>query len=248
MGLYALAFTLADRVQFLNPEDLRFFVSAHMLRRNKAVLIRSSGVSLSEYNSESVDLVYLQRLRADLGIDPGTQVVTMVARAYWSKGVREFVDAAKMTCATQPAKFLLVGAIDNGFDAVPIEYLKRHESNVFQWLNFRHDVRELLALSDIVVLPSYYPEGIPRSLLEAMSMGTPIVTTDAPGCREVVDDGVNGYLVPVRDGQALVEAIDDLLGDAKKRERFGHYSRLKVESEFDERLVVQKTLELLYRL
>ena len=109
-------------------------------------------------------------------------------------------------------------------------------------------MREILALSDVVVLLSYYGEGVPRILLEGMAMGKPIVTTDSVGCREVVDEGQNGYLVPVRDAHALAEAIGDLFCDEGKRQRFGRQSRMKVETEFDEQSVVDKALELLCRL
>jgi N,N'-diacetylbacillosaminyl-diphospho-undecaprenol alpha-1,3-N-acetylgalactosaminyltransferase len=248
MSLYAFAFRFVDRVQFLNPDDLNFFVSSRMLSRDKALFIKSIGVSLGEYTPELVDPTVLENLRAELGIDHTTRVVTMVARAYWSKGVREFVTAAETIGAIHRTKFLLAGPTESGPDAVPLAYLKQHESETFHWLNFRDDIRELLALSDVVVLPSYYPEGVPRSLLEAMAMGKPIVTADSVGCREVVEEGRNGYLVPVRDGQALAKAIGDLLGDGRKRERFGHYSRMKVEAEFDEQLVVDRTLKLLYGL
>jgi N,N'-diacetylbacillosaminyl-diphospho-undecaprenol alpha-1,3-N-acetylgalactosaminyltransferase len=247
-GLYTLAFSLASRVQFLNADDMDFFVSSRMIDRDKAILIRSVGVNLDEYSPGSVDLEHLANLRAELAIDGATQVVLMVARVYWSKGVREFVNAAQVIGATRPVRFLLAGAVDGSRDAVPIEYLNQHESETFRWLNYREDVRELLALCDVAVLPSYYREGVPRNLLEAMAMGKPIVTTDNVGCREVVDQGLNGYLVPVRDSQALAEAIDNLLGDARKRERFGHHSKRKAETEFDERLIVGEALERLYEL
>jgi N,N'-diacetylbacillosaminyl-diphospho-undecaprenol alpha-1,3-N-acetylgalactosaminyltransferase len=248
LGLYKFAFRFIDRVQFLNPDDLNFFVSSHMVSRDKAVLIKSIGVDLDDYTPELVEPMYLENLRSKLGIDHATQVVTMVARAYWSKGVREFVTATEMIGPIHRVKFLLVGPTESGPDAVPLAYLKQHESETFRWLDFRDDIRELLALSDVAVLPSYYPEGVPRSLLEAMAMGKPIVTTDNVGCREVVDEGRNGYLVPVRDSQALAKAIGDLLGDEKKRERFGRHSRMKVEAEFDEQSVVDRTLKLLYAL
>jgi len=248
MGLYAFAFRFVDRVQFLNPDDLNFFVSSRIISRDKAFLIKSSGVNLGEYNPELVDPIVLANLRTELNIDHTTQVITMVARAYWSKGVREFVTATETIGPTHRVKFLLVGPTESGPDAVPLAYLKQHESETFRWLSFRDDIRELLALSDVAVLPSYYPEGVPRSLLEAMAMEKPIVTTDNVGCREVVDEGRNGYLVPVRDGQALAKAIGDLLSDEKKRERFGRHSRMKVEAEFDEQSVVDRTLKLLYGL
>ena len=130
--------------------------------------------------------------------------------------------------------------------SVPKEYLLSEQSVYFQWIGFREDVRSYLAISNIIVLPSYYREGIPRSLLEAMAMGKPIITTDNIGCREIVDDGVNGYLVPPKDVPALKESISKLLDDSSKREAFGNASLAKVKREFSETMVIEQTFSLLY--
>lgn len=244
--LYQVAFRRIDRVQFLNGDDLSFFVSRHILTPDKAVLIKSSGVNLRRFDPSLVDAAYLETLRAHLGLDKKTLVVVMVARAYWSKGVREFVTAAEMLGTHHRAVFLLIGAVEHGPDAVPEAYLHQHESSEFRWLGFREDIRELLALADVVVLPSYYPEGVPKSLLEAMAMQKPIVTTDNRGCREVVEDGKNGWMVPSRDATALATAISRLLDCEPQRVTFGNYSRQKVEQEFDETLIVNKVLTDLY--
>jgi N,N'-diacetylbacillosaminyl-diphospho-undecaprenol alpha-1,3-N-acetylgalactosaminyltransferase len=105
-----------------------------------------------------------------------------------------------------------------------------------------------MAVSNIVTLPSSYPEGVPRSLLEAMAMEKPIVTTDSIGCREVVEHGRNGFLVPARNERLLAAAIETLLRDGSLRERFGRYSRSKVEREFCEDIIVQQVLAKLYQL
>jgi N,N'-diacetylbacillosaminyl-diphospho-undecaprenol alpha-1,3-N-acetylgalactosaminyltransferase len=172
----------------------------------------------------------------------------MFARAHWTKGVREFIDVAKALSRSYCAKFLFVGKTEDAPDAVPIEYLQRQQSQSFRWLGWRHDVRELMAISDIVTLPSYYPEGIPKSLLEAMAMEKPIVTTDSIGCREVVEHGRNGFLVPTKNERLLATAIETLLRDASLRERLGRYSRRLVEREFSEAIIVQQVLEKLYQL
>ena len=99
----------------------------------------------------------------------------------------------------------------------------------------------LMRTVDLVVLPSYYGEGVPRGLIEAAAMGLPIVTTDAPGCREIVDDGVNGFLVPVKDERALARKIEYLLENPEVCQRFGAAGRQKVLEEFDEQIVFQKT-------
>lgn len=246
MALYTLAFSFIDRVQFLNGDDLDFFVSSRMLSPRKATLIKSSGVNLGEYSTDQVDAQRRAALRAELELDADTPIVTMVSRAYWSKGVREFVTAAQHIGANHRVRFLLVGSVESGPDAVPQEYLQQHLSETFRWLGYRKDVRDLLALSAIVVLPSYYPEGVPRSMLEAMAMSKPIVTTDSIGCREVVEHCRNGFMIPIKDARALTTAVDYLLRDPELRARMGAYSRAKVAREFDEQVVANKVLTDLY--
>ncbi len=246
MGLFAVAFRCASRVQFLNQDDLDYFVAARMIAREKAVLVRSSGVNLQEFAPEALDPGRLAALRAELGLRPGRPVVTMFSRAYWSKGVEEFIAAAETLGPKRDAQFFFVGKTEQGPDAVPAEYLRGRESPHFRWLGWREEVRELLALSDVVALPSYYPEGIPRTLLEAMAMGKPIITTDSVGCREVVEHGRNGFLIPVKDIAALGRGLDLLLSHEPLRASFGASSRRKVEAEFDERMIVGQVLHKLY--
>lgn len=247
--LYRLSFRMTDRVWFQNSSDLQFFVDTKMLAPDKAILIRSGGINLDEFSPSSVHDEDLIALRGELGVTEDTRVVIMVARANWLKGVREFVEASKR-CAQQPCpvRFLLAGKIDEGPQAVPRSYLEQHSmSPEFKWLGFRRDVKELLKLSDVVVLPSAYPEGVPRSLLEALAMQKPIITTDNVGCREVVEHSKNGLVIPMGDSEALACAVDELLSDDERLETFGAYSRRKA-TEFDEESVVARIISHLYQL
>jgi N,N'-diacetylbacillosaminyl-diphospho-undecaprenol alpha-1,3-N-acetylgalactosaminyltransferase len=246
LALYRAAFALNYRVWFQNPDDIELFVRRRVLAREKAVLIRGSGVDLSEYSPDAVSPAQVTELRRALGLVDGRPVVLMASRANRSKGVFEFIEAAKRIQVD--AHFLLAGDAAWGRDAIPMEEIEARRPARLQWLGFRRDVRELLALADVAVLPSYYPEGVPRVLLEALAMGKPIVTTDMPGCRETVEEGWNGYLVPARNAAALTEAIDRLLRDPDKRAAFGAYSRRKGEREFDERLVVDRVIREVYGL
>jgi glycosyltransferase involved in cell wall biosynthesis len=137
---------------------------------------------------------------------------------------------------------LLVGPIDpDTRDPVPERYLREHDSPRFTWVPmFRRDLKEILSLGDIVALPSYYREGVPRVLLEAMALGKPIVTTDNVGCREAVDQGRNGYLVPVHDSRAFAAGIRRLAENEPLRLAFGSQSRAKAEAEFSETAVVER--------
>jgi N,N'-diacetylbacillosaminyl-diphospho-undecaprenol alpha-1,3-N-acetylgalactosaminyltransferase len=247
--LYQISGRASSCMYFQNPDDLELFVRLGIVTPEKALLIRSGGINVEEFSSENVDQDTLEDLRAELGVGPETQVVLMVVgRAIWSKGVREFVEVSQ--CARQwrlPAKFVLVGPIEpHNPDAVPEEYLRNVPSPHFVHLGFRDEIRELLALANVVVLPSYYREGVPRVLLEALAMSKPVVTTDSVGCREVVEHGKNGFLVPIRDSQALGSAIRTLLEDRDRQAAFGAHSLVKAREEFDERTIVQKILTDVY--
>lgn len=249
--LYKTACKLTDKVWFQNAEDLSFFVESGLISQDKAVLIESSGINLQEFSPDKVSHKHLAKLKEELSIPTSTRVVIMMAnRVVWSKGVKEFVEASEHVAQScQGVMFLLVGSLDpKSPDSISETYLQNKVSGNFLWLGFRHDVKEILALADVVTLPSYYREGVPRVLLEAAAMGKPIVTTDNVGCREVVDEGENGFLVPVKDSKALASAIEILIRDSSLREAFGKQSRTKAQLEFDEAIVISKVLAELYEI
>lgn len=248
--LYWLACTISNKVWVQNADDIDFFKKKRILREGKAVLIRSSGVNLDEFSPKAVDQRALYHIKRELDSNISTKFVLMVTRPLWNKGVREFIDASEIIGGKYPfIKFILVGGIDEGNPlSVAEDFLREKESNNFKWLGFRDEIRELLMISDVSVLPSYYPEGIPKNLLEALAMRKPIVTTNNVGCKEVVEESKNGYLVPIKDSKALADAIEKLIIDGNKREEFGRYSRMKAEKEFDEKLIVNRILNELYQL
>lgn len=247
--IYYILFKLTTRVWLINRDDMSTFINSGIIDKDKIVFIRSVGVDQVEYSMTSISVATIESLRKEFNIKHNSLVVSMVARMTWSKGVKEFVEASKILNSTCPtATFLLVGEIQPGSPlSVPEEYLTSVNHGNFKWLDFRNDVPAILALSDVVVLPSYYREGVPRSLLEAMSMGKPIITTDNPGCREVVQEKRNGFLVPIKNSFALASAIGELLSSADKRLVFGQHSRQMVENEFAEELITRRVLKDLYR-
>lgn len=175
---------------------------------------------------------------------PGTPCVMLVARMLWDKGVGEFVGAARLLRDKRiTARFVLIGSPDPGNPAaISKEQLQAwHEEGVVEWWNHRNDMPSVLAQAHIACLPSYR-EGLPKSLLEAAACGLPIVATDAPGCREIVENGVNGLLVPVRDSGALADALNKLILDPELRQRMGAVSREKVVAEFSQEKVIELTL------
>jgi N,N'-diacetylbacillosaminyl-diphospho-undecaprenol alpha-1,3-N-acetylgalactosaminyltransferase len=226
--LYSFSFWLSNRVWFLNSDDMRDFVEWCLVREDKAGLIRSVGVDIEEFSPDAVSIRDRDRIRSEWGVGSDTIVIGMAARLSWSKGVKEFFEAAQHV---SDAHFILVGPCDDGPDRVPEEWLHSKTCERIKWLGFRRDIRECIAAMDILVLPSFYPEGVPRILLEGLAMGKPIITTDTPGCKEVVITGENGYLIPPRDGMALSKAIMDLIRDGTLRTRFCVRSRSLCEEE-----------------
>jgi glycosyltransferase involved in cell wall biosynthesis len=225
---------ISDLTIFQNDDDARQFIEAGILPLQKAMVIPGSGVSTQLFAQEQVSDAKKAELRKELQIQPNTIVVTMVSRIIKSKGIFEFMSAAEEVINHYPnALFLLIGPEDNeSLDRLNADELN-HLKQVVIWLGSRQDIPSILAISDIFVLPSSYREGIPRVLLEAASMGLPIITTDSPGCREVVENNINGFLIPTRDSSALVEALLHLMRKPQLRQNFGQMSRQRALEHFD---------------
>jgi glycosyltransferase involved in cell wall biosynthesis len=211
----------------------------------------------SDYLGNGVDLQAFDRQRVDreqtrrrLGIDPDAVVVGTVGRLVWEKGYREFFTMAERLSDAAPRTVVLaVGPAEPGKgDGVPsrvVDDLDRR--GIVRFLGMRVDMPELYAAMDVFVLPSYR-EGFPRSAVEAAAMGLPLVLTDIRGCREVVEDGRNGFLVPARDAEALLNRTRRLVQDAALRARFGRASRDRAAAQFDERRIIRATLAVYHRL
>lgn len=245
-SLNKLAFHFAKAVVFQNKDDLQLYYDKGLVSKSKAVLIKGSGINPALFARDSVSIDDVRRYKDELGIASDDVVVLMIARAIAHKGVVEYYQAAKKLQASLPhVRFLFVGDVDNG-NIAPLSHEFLRSNSAVHWLGKREDIFELLACADIFVLPSYR-EGIPRTLLEAGSMALPIVTTDAVGCREVVDDGRNGFLVPVGDSELLAQKIAALASDSTLREAFGHASRKKILAEFSVNAIVAQHLALYER-
>lgn len=248
--LYRIACRLSTRIWFQNPDSIEIYRNAGVVRdESKIILIRSSGVNLAEYDEEGVKPEDVEAIRQEFDIPVGKVVVTKIARPIWHKGIKEYLEITRLLEEQLPnVLFLLVGACEaDNPDLVPEEYLFENTGRNFRWLRWRTDIKEILSLSDLVVTCSYM-EGVPRSLLEAMAMRKAIIASDVQGCREVVENGINGYLVPAKDASAMAEAILELLLDSAKLAQFAAASRRKVEQEFDEKLIVSQLLSRLYRI
>lgn len=230
---------------FQNPDDRDYFLGNRLVRPGRDALVLGSGIDDTEFRNRRPDPEGLERLRRELALE-GKQVVTMVARLVKTKGVLEYLRAAAEVRRQRPeVRFLLIGPqASEGRQAVPLKTLQQ-AGDAVQWLGARDDVPALMALSDLFVLPSYYREGVPRVLLEAASLGLALITTDMPGCKEVVEHEWNGLRVPPRDAPALARAMLSLLDRPDLRRTMGARSVERVEPFALARVVEQ--YEAIYR-
>lgn len=228
---YRSALRLAERVIFQNPDDRVLFVQRGLVSARKAVEVAGSGVDLAHY--------------APAPLPDGPVTFLMVARLLADKGVREFAAAARIVRQAHPqARFVLVGPPDPNPAAIGVEELEAWQrEGAISWAGALDDVRPALAACHVFVLPSYYREGLPRSILEAMATGRAIITTDAPGCRETVVAGQNGLLVPPRDAPALAEAMLRLAADRAFVAAAGQASLALARETFDVAKVNAEILE-----
>ncbi|QMV03947.1 glycosyltransferase [Devosia sp. D6-9] len=217
--LYRMALSRAQVVLFQNPDDLAAFRQAGILSENARVaIVNGSGVDTAHYVPSPL---------------PETPQFLMISRLVADKGVAEYIEASRLLHEILPdAGFHLVGPRDPNPAVLNFAMLDEAiESGAITYHGELADVRPAIAACSIYVLPSYR-EGTPRSVLEAMAMARPIITTDAPGCRETVEDGVNGILVPVKDVQALADAMKRLASDAPLRHLMGQASRARAVAKY----------------
>ena len=237
--LYRLALKRSAHVFFQNPDDHRLFIEGGMVDRSVTSLLPGSGIDLSRFSPAPHN-----------GREGGAMCFLLIARMLWDKGVGEYVEAARQVRQTHPhIRFALLGFLDvENPAAISSGQMQTWvDEGCVEYWGSSEDVRNEIARADCVVLPSYR-EGTPRTLLEAAAMGKPLVATDAVGCREVVDDGVNGYLCEVRNAESLAMAMTKLAElPQADRLRMGMASRQKVERQFDEQKVIAAYLQVLKR-
>jgi glycosyltransferase involved in cell wall biosynthesis len=234
--LYRMALKRSVKVFFQNDDDRQLFISGGLVRAEVTELLPGSGINLNRFTPTFKTAVYSGNSKFRF---------LLIARMLRDKGVDEYVEAAKLLRQRWPqAEFCLLGFLDvqNPAAISSSEMDAWVAERVVNYLGVSDDVRTQLATTDCVVLPSYR-EGTPRTLLEAAAMARPIITTDAVGCREVVDDGVNGYLCKVRSAADLAEKMEKMLSlSPEQRSEMGQRGRAKMESEFDEQMVIDKYL------
>jgi glycosyltransferase involved in cell wall biosynthesis len=232
MGVLRLCLaTPRSQVVFENKDDLQGFVDAGTVPADRAHLIRGAGVNL-------------QLFKPNPALDETVRIL-LPARMLVDKGVREFVEAAgRVRASGVKAEFLLAGGTDSNPASIPEAQLRAwHDSGTVTWLGQVTDMAALLRTVHIVCLPSYR-EGLPKSLLEALAAGLPVISTDVPGCREVVQHGHNGLLVPARDVEELTAALARLIHDPVLCRTYGAHGRVLAEQWFSDEAVISQTLRL----
>lgn len=223
---------------FQNKDDKELFINEKITTEEHCDFIKGSGVDLSEFD-------YVPSPQE------GKIRILFSARMVAEKGTWTLIDAAEILRAEfhDKVEFILCGDLSNNPNGIKKEELERRcDGTYIQWLGFRRDVPQLLKSSHIFAFPSYYREGVPRSLIEACSVGRPIVTCDSIGCKDTVDDGVNGFLIQPRNAEQLAEKLKLLIENPHLREQMGKKGREKAEKEFDIRMVIKKHLDIYHRL
>ncbi len=228
---YRVALRYAKAVIFQNPDDMGCFVQEKIVKRDKCRMIHGSGVDTAKFQPTD---------------HPDTPAFLMIARLIRDKGIGEYLDACRIIRQKHPhVRCLLVGPFDTNPSAISPEALRAYtEDGSVEYFGEQSDVRPYLQQASVFVLPSYH-EGTPKTVLEAMAAGRAILTTDAPGCRETVADGVNGYLIPVKDTPALVDAMERLLHAPDLCKQMGIAGRELAETKYDVRKINSAIAEIM---
>lgn len=222
------------KVIFQNNEDIGLFLQYGVVEQRQVEFIKGSGVDLDLFR-------YVEEPESE------TLKVVFTARMVKEKGVMELIEAAEKLRDEYEGRieFWLCGRLANNADAVSQEELEaRCDGRYIKWLDFRKDIKSVLEQCHIMAFPSYYREGVPKSLIDACAIGRPIVTTNSIGCKDVVDDGVNGFLIPAKDSEALARKLRILIEDKDLRVIMGKAARKKAEQEFSIVEVIEKHLEI----
>lgn len=222
-----------SRVLLQNEEDRQFAVTKLRVPKGKTTVIRGSGVDMELFHPVPEPL--------------GVPVVLLSSRMLWNKGIAEFVDAAqRLRNQGLEARFVIAGDTDTSSPSgIPHRQLEAWQaSGAVEWWGHRNDMIATLREANLICLPSHGGEGVPKALIEAAASGRAIVTTDVPGCRDIVRQGINGILVAPKDSVGLAHAIGELLKDPARRRDMALRSREIAVSEFSEETVIEQTLAL----
>ena len=234
--LYKFSQARANHIFFQNNDDLDQFIQDSLVDSKKCNVLPGSGIDTNKYLPR--EKTYSEK-----------KVFLLIARMLWEKGVGEYVEAARVIKSNHKnIEFQLLGFLDvDNRSAISKDQMQEWmNEGVIDYLGSTDDVSTFISKADCIVLPSFYREGTPRSLLESASMAKPIITTDNTGCRDVVDHGISGYLCKVRDSNDLACKMELFLKlSDKEKDDMGNMGRVKMLAEFDESIVIDKYLNVI---
>lgn len=225
---YKIACNFSKKVFFQNNDDKNEFINNSLITEDKVVIINGSGVNVDKFSPTPL---------------PKEPAFLFIGRLLKDKGIMEYLEACKVIKKNYPkVRCLLVGPYDSNPSSIRPEELKPYiDDKIIEYYGEQSDVRPFISQCSTYVLPSYH-EGTPKTVLEAMAMGRSIITTDAPGCRETVESGVNGYLVKVKDVEDLVEKMKRLIANNDKAQNMGLKSSEKVKEKYDVKIINKKII------
>ncbi len=244
--IFAFNFFVANQLIFQNKEDPQELWFSSFFK-NKCALIEGSGVDVQKFNKAKYDVAGIKK---ELQLTDNQIVITFISRLIWQKGVREIVEAVAILAQKNPnLHALIIGGIDaKNPDAVSSAFISKYAtSNNITFLGNRNDIAELLAISDIYVYPSYYREGVPRTVMEAMATGLPIITTQMPGCNICVEEGENGFLIAPKSTESVVGALTKML-TSSDLEQMSLTSRMLALKRFQNKIIYEENYKLYLQL
>ena len=229
---YKIVFKYNKKVIFQNIDDLEECVKRKYVKKEKCVVVDGSGVNLSKFERNPL---------------PNKNVFLMISRMIKTKGTLEYCKAAQIVKSKYPdTEFLYLGKPENKKGYVGEEEIKQYiNDKTITVLGETDNVPEIISKSAVMVLPSYYREGVPRTLLEALAMGRPIITTDSIGCRETVKEGKNGFIIPIKDVETLAEKMIYMIEHREELEKMSEESYQYCKEKFDVNIINKKMLEIM---
>ena len=235
--LYKLSLNFTNEVWFLNEDDKNEFLKRKLVKESKIKIIPGEGINLEKFKPIKTE-------RNDNKV-----IFLMIARVLWEKGFKEYVEAAEILKKKYSnLEFQLLGGIDMGNPSgVPEKIvMKYHNNNIINYLGTTNDVPSVVAKCDCLILPSFYREGLPRTLMEGASMEKPLITTNNVGCKEAVIDGYNGFLCKIKNSQDLVKKIEKFLSlSQEEKENLGKNGRKLMKEKYEDSKVIKKYLEVI---
>lgn len=226
------AFNKCNLVFFQNPDDFKLFQEKRLICHKKGKIVNGSGVNLMRFSETEM---------------PSKPVFLLVSRLIWSKGIKEYIEAALEVKQKHPeARFILLGPFDNAINAIKQSDIENYVKNgLIEYAGTTPDVYKYYKMCTCYVLPSFYGEGVPRTLLEAMATGRPIITTNSPGCKETVIDRKNGFLIPPKDATSLAEKMCWMIDNPEQARMMGRESRKYCERKFDVNAINKTMMDLM---